>query len=333
MQHTGHFDTLLRDTVNLPQGRLDQLSGRVDAIYGALRADTTLGDLVTGKTRQGSWAHRTIIKPPQDKEYDADVLVHFSENQDWARTKAEYINELYRALGRSGYEDRHRKTRCVRVQYANDCHIDLVPYVTTSSGAKHIVNRSTGEWEDTNPDGFTTWMNARDEIAGGNFRKVVRLMKFLRDHKNSFTGTRSIILTTLLGERVSSFAPVFEPGAYGNVPKTLVRVVEDLDSWLQGQWSKPSVSDPSSPGTSFDHRWSDESFRYFKDRIHAHAAEMREAFDETDQSRSVEKWQALFGDGFKAASAQSSASKGPFVVAGVGASRMGASTGRSGRAG
>lgn len=333
MQHTGQFDALLRDTVNLPQSRLDQLSDRVDAIYRALRADTTIGDLVTGKTSTGSWAHRTIIKPQEGKEYDADVLVHLAENQDWTDTKAEYINELYRALGRAGYADRHRKTRCVRVQYANDCHIDLVPFVTTWTGAKHIVNRSTGEWEDTNPEGFTTWMNERDKTTSGNFRKVVRLMKFLRDHKNSFTGTRSIILTTLLGERVSGFIPVIEPGAYGNVPKTLVRVVEDLDTWLQGQWSKPSVSDPSSPGTTFDHRWNDDSFEYFKDRIHAHAAQMRAALDETDEAKSIEKWQALFGDGIKAPSTESHASKSPFVVGAAGASSLGASTSRPGRAG
>lgn len=331
MQHTGHFDTWLRDTVNLPQARLDQLSGRVDSIYDALRADAVLGDLVTGKTPQGSWAHRTIIKPAEGKEYDADVLIHLDENDDWSDDKAEYINELYRALGRAGYADRHRKTRCVRVQYANDCHVDLVPYVTTWTGAR-IVNRSTGEWEDTNPQGFTAWMNERDTITDGNFRKVVRLMKFLRDHKNSFTGTRSIILTTLLGERVSALTPLLEQGAYGNVPKTLVRVVEDLDTWLQGQWSKPSVSDPSCPGTTFDHRWNDESFRYFKERIHAHAAEMRDAFDETDSDKSVEKWQALFGDGFKSASA-TNASRSPFTLGGAAASSLRASSSRSGRAG
>lgn len=331
MEHAAHFGTLLKDTVNLSQARLDQLSGRVDSIYNALVADATLSELVTGKTPQGSWAHRTIIKPRDATEYDADVLIHVDENDDWSDDKAEYINEMYRALGRAGYADRHRKTRCVRVQYANDCHIDLVPYVMTSTGANRIVNRATGKWEDTNPGGFTAWMNERDAITNGNFRKVVRLMKFLRDHKNSFTGTRSIILTTLLGERVSALMPVLEQGAYGNVPKTLVRIVEDLDTWLQEQSCRPSVSDPSSAGTTFDHRWADESFRYFKERVHVHAAEMRDALDETDYDKSVEKWQALFGNGFRAASAD--ASKSPFVLGSAATSSLGASSSRPGRAG
>lgn len=333
MQHTGHFDTLLRNTVNLPQSRLDQLAGRVDTIYGRLRADETLGGLVTGKTPQGSWAHRTIIKPLAGKEYDADVLVHLDENPEWADSKGEYIHELYRALGRAGYDDRHRKTRCVRVQYANDSHVDLVPYVTTAGGETYIVNRQTGQWEDTNPQGFTAWMNERDEITNRNFRRVVRLMKFLRDHRNSFTGTPSIILTTLLGNHVSRSTQLLDPGAYGNVPKTLVRVVEDLDAWLQGCAGKPSVSDPSSPHTTFDRRWKDESFEYFKARIHAHAAEMRDAFDESDPDKSVSKWQDLFGTGFKSASKDSDGGRSPFVVGGAAAPALGASLSRSGRAG
>lgn len=332
MEHPGHFNAFLTNTVNLPPSRLDQLGQRVDTIYKALRADSEIGTLVTGKTKQGSWAHRTIIKPQEDKEYDADVLIHMDENDDWDSDKAQYIEQMYWALGRAGYTDRHRKTRCVRVQYANDSHIDLVPYVTTWNGAQHIVNRLTGKWEDTNPQGFTAWMNERDDITNGNFRKVVRLMKYLRDHKNSFTGTRSIILTTLLGERVSSYASVFEPGAYGNVPKTLVKVVADLDDWLQTQWEMPTVSDPSSPGTTFNHRWSETSFQYFKKRIHAHAAEMQDALDETDPDASIAKWQALFGASFGPATSEANAGRSPLIL-GAGVTSLGASAGRSGRAG
>lgn len=332
MEHPGHFNAFLNGTVNLPQSKLDQLAERVDTIHKALRADSTFGVWVTGKTKQGSWAHRTIIRPQEGKEYDADVLIHIDENDDWATDKAQYIEQMHWALGRAGYDDRHRKTRCVRVQYANDSHIDLVPYVTTWTGAQRIVNRNTGQWEDTNPEGITSWMSERDDITNGNFRKVVRLMKYLRDHKNSFTGTRSIILTTLLGERVSSYASVFEPGVYGNVPKTLVRLVEDLDTWLQGQCDMPTVSDPSSPGTTFNHRWREESFQYFKKRIHAHAAEMRDCLDETDPDKSVTKWQALFGDSFGPAASESNAGRSPLIL-GAGVAGLGASASRSGRAG
>ncbi|APC36913.1 hypothetical protein A9R04_20535 [Nocardiopsis dassonvillei] len=330
MQLTKYFNTLLRDTVNLPKGRLDELAGRVESIYTVLKNDDVLSELVTGKTPQGSWAHRTIIKPEPGKEYDADVLIHMDENPGWADNRGRYIGELYSALGRGGYEDRHRMTRCVRVQYANDCHVDLVPYVQTASGQR-IVNRKTGEWEDTNPEGFTAWMAERDRITHGNFRKVVRLMKYLRDHRKSFTGTRSIILMTLLGNRVDTWAEIQSPDAYKTVPKTLVTLVEALDAWMQAQYTMPDVEDPSSPGTLFNHRWSPESYEYFKKRINAHAKEMRNALDDTDPAASAEQWQALFGDGFKTDAAKTE-SASPFLLGG-GAASLGASSGRSGRAG
>lgn len=327
MEQVKHFDTLLRETVNLPQSRLDQLDDRVKTIFRVLRSDTEVGDLVTGKTKQGSWAHRMIIKPQKDKEYDADVLIHMTADPDWENDKSRYISSLKRALERAGYRGKvTMKTRCVRVQYANDCHVDLVPYVETPGGQR-IVNRQTGEWEDSDPEGYTDWMKQRDEITHSNFRRSVRLLKYLRDHKNSFTGTPSIILTTLLGNQADSLKELAQPGTYKNVPVTLVALMESLDEWLQARPLMPDVSDPSSPGTTFNHRWSQVSYSFFRARIHAHAAQMRDALDELDPEESTRKWRALFGDGFKSTTATTSAS--PFVVAGAAA----ASSGRAGRAG
>jgi hypothetical protein len=329
VKHVAYFDTLLKDTVNLPSERLEQLNDRVESIYRAVRTDDEYGDLLTDKSKQGSWAHRTIIKPKPDKEYDADVLLHLDHKPDWDSDRAQYIEQLYWALGRVGYPDRHRKTRCVRVQYANDCHIDLVPYVQAPEGWR-IVNKKSGQWELTNPHGFTAWMKERDDLTNAYFRKVVRLMKFLRDHKNSFTGTPSIILTTLLGNRATWTTKLTKPTAYSTVSDTLVTLVEDLDQWMQELSGMPSVEDPSSPGTTFDHRWSEVSYNYFRDRIHAHAQEMRDALDEQDQDASVEKWRSMFGDGFKKDS-QENKSASPFTApAYVGG---GASSGRAGRAG
>ena len=53
-------------------------------------------------------------------------------------------------------------------------------------------------------------------------------MKYLRDHKNSFTGTRSVLLTTMLGEQVTDLRKLLDPSYYSNVPTTLLHVVQDL---------------------------------------------------------------------------------------------------------
>ena len=92
----------------------------------------------------------------------------------------------------------------------------------------------------------------------------------------------------------------------------------------------PEVVDPSSPGTTFNHRWSQESYAYFRDRIHVHAAEMRAALLESDPEKSEKMWRALFGDGFRSTSS-GAASTSPLSAAGAGGAA--ASSGRSGRAG
>lgn len=318
MQHANCFTTFLRDVVNLSQGKLDFLAHRVEAIYQALKNDPELGPLILGKKPQGSWAQRTIINPVGDKEFDADFMLHLQEILDWADDPAAYIDKIYGALHRhSTYKNmpHTRKCRCVQLTYANSMHVDIVPYLRLADGREVIVNRDENRFEPTNPAGFTAWMERKDDISGGNLRKVIRLMKYLRDHRNSFTGTRSIILTTLLGERVTQTTALLETGCYANVPTALLTVVEDLDEWLQARPYKPSIPDPSQSGLTFDHRWNQATYAYFRDRINTHTREIRAAYDETDPATSVRLWRTLFGSRFpeppEASSSSTAQAAGP----------------------
>ena len=331
MQLADHFDTLLKDTVNLGQVKLDLLAKRVDAVYGALAADATIRDLILGKTPQGSWAQRTIIEPVGTEEFDADFMLNMSENSDWSNSPKTYIDEVYWALYRHstyGSMPLTRKCRSVRLSYANSMHVDIVPHLILADRREVIVHRDENRWENTKPQGFTDWMRNKDSIANGNLRRVIRLMKYLRDHKNSFTGTRSIILTTLLGEQVTITRTLLTTGYYSNVPTTLLHVVIDLDEWLQARPDKPSIAVPGGSGETFDHRWDQSTYSYFRDRIHAHATQIADAYDEPDKDRSVRLWQDLFGDGFKVPASSASAPK--FPAAAPAAATV---VGRSGRAG
>ncbi len=320
MKLIAYFDTLLRDTVNLSKGSLELLDSRVESIYAALADDPVLGPYVQDKIPQGSWAHRTIIRPPRDDgEFDADFLLLLDEHPEWSASPKSYIEQVYAALGRhSTYKDmpRNRKCRCVRLTYANSCHVDIVPYLHLPGWRQVIVNRDEDKWEDTNPDGFTQWMRTKDEITGKTLRKVIRLLKFLRDHKGTFLGTRSVILTTLVGERVERWRTIVDPGYYADVPTTLLHIVNDLDEWLQQNETRPSVADPSGSGVTFDHRWDDTTYANFRDKIHKYAADISTAYHEEDKDESVALWQDIFGNGFKAPpTKQSSGRFGPVAPA------------------
>lgn len=336
MKHTDYFKNFLENTVNLSQFKLDTLSSRVDTIYGVLKGDDDLGPLIKKKIPQGSWPQRTIINPQNGKAFDGDFMVQMVEDPDWADDLKKYGDAIYNVLHKkSPYKDmpHGRKCRCVYVNYAdNAMHVDIVPFVLRADGTQWIINRDSNTWERTDTDGFTAWMKEKDKIAARRLREVIRIMKFLRDHKNSFTGTKSILLTTLLGERVEEWHKVIDPGYYGDLPTALLHIVSDLDEWLQARPFKPVVMDPSGSGTSFDHRWNQQTYSYFRDRIHVHAADIKAAYEETDFDESVKKWQALFGDGFKAPKTPGSSTK--YSGVGSGAAAAAATTvNHSGRAG
>ncbi|SIM19873.1 Uncharacterised protein [Mycobacteroides abscessus subsp. abscessus] len=264
-------------------------------------------------------------------------MLDMSQNPDWADNPKTYIDEVYAALHRHstyGTMPHSRKCRCARLVYANSMHVDIVPHLNLADGREVIVNRDDNEWELTNPQGFTDWMKKQDSIASGNLRKVIRLMKYLRDHKNSFTGTRSVLLTTMLGEQVTDLRKLLDPSYYSNVPTTLLHVVQDLDTWLQANPIKPSIADPSGSGVTFDHRWGPDpesaqaTYSYFRDRIHVHAADIEAAYEEKDKDRSVQLWQNIFGDGFKAPATTTASAKFPAAT-----SAADSTVGRSGRAG
>lgn len=335
MKHTDYFKNFLENTVNLSQSNLDLLSQRVDSIYGVLKADAEVGPLIKKKIPQGSWPQRTIIRPQNGNAFDGDFMVQMVEDPEWESDTRKYGDAIYRVLhNTSPYKDmpHGRKCRCVYVNYANNAmHVDIVPFVVRSDGTQWIVNRDKNEWERTDTDGFTAWMKGQDAIAGKHLREVIRIMKYLRDHKNSFTGTKSVLLTTVLGERVEASHKIFDPGYYGDLPTALLHIVSDLDGWLQARPFKPTITDPAGTGTSFDHRWSQETYGYFRDRIHAHAAEIRGAYEETDFDKSVKKWQALFGTGFTAPKSEGTAGK--YSMLGTGAGSTAATVTLPGRAG
>lgn len=335
MRHTDYFDNFLANTVNLSKFRLETLEGQAASVFKALKKDPQLGPRVIRQIPQGSWAHETIINPVNGREVDADFLLQLREEPDWAYDVRQYSNAVWRVLhNHPTYGDmpHGRKCRCVYVEYANSTHVDIVPYIVLADGRKVIVNRDRNEFENTDPEGFTAWMKEKDKIANRNLRKVIRLMKYLRDHKGSFNGVKSILLTTLLGEQVQSHKKVFDVGYYSDVPTTLLHIVSDLNDYLQAHDFKPSVPDPSKPDVTFDHRWSQETYSNFRTRLNAITAQVKAAYDEEDSDESVKRWQHLFGEKFQPP--QSSTSSGKF---GNGAAASGAavstSTGRTGRAG
>lgn len=248
---------------------------------------------------QGSWAHETIIHPGDGLEFDADFLLQLDEAESWAPTT--YNQVVWDVLSNHGVygSKTTRKKRCVRVTYANDCHVDVVPYVVRADGTEVIVNRTTDQFEETNPIGFTQWLQEKDGITGGDLRRVIRLLKYLRDHQGAIT-IKSILLTTVIGERVEQRHKDNDTNYHVELPTTLLHVTKELDEWLQARPTKAqaSIGDPSCPNTNFNHRWTDKQYEAFRGDIADLASKIEAPYFTEGVAESLAAWQ----DGFKAPS-------------------------------
>lgn len=294
-----YFDAFMENTVNINDSRLQDLDDRVETLYGVLKANDDIGSIVRSKLPQGSWAHKTIIKPVEGNEFDADFLLLMTEQDGW--NPRDYINKVYAALHSHGtYKDMtKKKDRCVRVVYANDCHIDIVPFVRLSDGRQVIVNHQTDEWEETDPDGFTAWLKQQDDVAGRRLRLVIRLMKYLRDHHMHFKRTKSVVLTILLGGRVDPSKKIVDPAYYADLPTAFVHLLEDLNKWMQARPTLPPLPDPSGAPSDFGHRWDQASYDNLRNKVKQIAEDTRKALDEPNNTKSHELWQSVFGADFK----------------------------------
>lgn len=304
------FNLFLRDHVNLNQSRLDTLHSRVSSLDTALEESTILEDKLEGSLiPQGSFAHRTIIKPLSGNDFDADVLLPMTEQDEWEPKK--YTLELKKSL--DAVPRYAEKTvlgkRCVTIDFANDFHIDVVPFIERADGLTYISHRTRNEFIRQDPTAFTDWFNEKNSTTNGHLVRVIRLVKWLRDR--SSIDCPSVVLAALLAERVKSFAGIDN---YGNIATTFTALLEDLRDYLELHSVPPWVDDRI--GQNLADRLTQTGFDNLKSQLKRWARLAREALDAT-ASESVDKWKKLFGDSFGASSASStlalSASAAPEV--------------------
>lgn len=302
------FNTFLVDTVNLNSTRFGQLENSIEAIKTAVKA-LDWKPTIVGFAAQGSWAHKTIIKPLSGYPFDADLLVYMKPVAGWEAV--DYINELYAEMGKLGlYKDKIRRySHCITIEYAGERKIDVAPCVKErlQTGVWEVCNRDTNSFEKSNPLDYTEWLVERNAISGSNnFRKVTRLLKYLRDIKTNFT-CPSFLLTTLLGMQV--YASDKGTSDFADVPTTLKTLINRLDDWLQANPGKPTVRNPVLFEEIQSTAWDDTKYSNFRTKVNLYRGWIDDAYGEPDKEESIGKWQRVFGDDFAVREAEEKASK------------------------
>lgn len=297
MKNVDLFNDFLNDVVNLNATRVADLESSIDAIKTAVR-ESDWPPKIDSWMAQGSWAHKTIIKPVDQGEFDADLLVFIQPLNGWPASK--YVDELYEALRENGtYKDKiSRHSHCVTVTYANDRKIDVAPCVVNRGGFTRleVCNRTTDSFEQSEPRQYTEWLIQRNSYSGNNsFRKVSRLIKYLRDIKTRFTCS-SVLLTTILGYRITSLDQGSDD--FADTPTALRTIFGRMDDWLQAYQTNPAVSNPFLATENFAEAWTDDQYSNFRDKIYTYREWIDDAYVEQDRSESIAKWRRVFGHDF-----------------------------------
>lgn len=298
MKLKDYFDSFLKDSVNLDTARLERLDKSIESISDFLAGSVTFADNFVDVIPQGSYAHKTIIKPVKvGDEFDADILLSLEEFPDWEAE--DYVQKLYDCFTSAGrYKDKAiRGKRCVTIDYAGDFHVDVVPYLERSP-YKYITNRPKNQFEVTDPEGYNAWLDEKSRITGRTLVKVIRLIKYIRDYRDTFD-VKSFVLNVLVGERVSDTALWADPDCYSDVPTTLYTVMKRLREYLEPLPILPTIMDPSGTGENLSDRWSQTGYDGFRSAMIRNAKWIEEAYLDEAPDTSLAKWQKVFGDAFK----------------------------------
>lgn len=279
---------------------------RVERIESAVRhlEDVVLTDPLLRRRRprivpQGSYAAGLAIRPLRaTDEYDVDVVVEMSIGATVPSWRV--LDALADRLALDAIFRPRLRThpRCVRIQYAGDFHLDVVPgrrIVTPGGAFRGVIKAPDRErgWRTSNPRGFLRWCVQRNNLTGGDFERVVVMLKRWRDLQVAERRrVRSIVFTTLIGLCV----PRWTRSGASTRPDAdvLVETLQRLDRYLGSRRRVPILRNPSLAGENLARSWPQTHFEEFRDQV-------SEALDDATFARAgrgASAWRRLFGDAF-----------------------------------
>lgn len=232
---------------------------------------------------QGSLAIGTTTRPLRGEEFDLDFVCEFRRDPRSFADPCELLHRVRARLDENGtYQGMTElKRRCVRVTYANDFHMDILPACPDPAlpGAILVPDRNLQRWCPSNPRGYARWFNGRTVVRRAVLKAeaqvqplprhetheekaplklAVQLLKRWRDVAfEEEVAPISIVLTTLAGTYYDGSESVH--GALGVLLDTFV---DKLPAGLP-----PRVENPVNPKEDFAERWTPEAYALFLKRM------------------------------------------------------------------
>jgi Second Messenger Oligonucleotide or Dinucleotide Synthetase domain len=264
---------------------------------------------------QGSLRIGTTVKPLVAQEYDLDLVCEIKTSHLLFPNPVDLLN-LVEARLRQHETYKHmleRKNRCIRVNYAKEFHLDILPACPDpASGATCVVvpDRSARCWKHSNPRGYARWFDGvaeeiqvkairfaeplPDQVAAEDMvvlKLTVQLLKRWRDlafAHNLDVAPISTVLTTLAGNFYRR---------QDSVNDALTGILEGIVSSIPAQ-GRLQVCNPSNPKEDLSERWDrhPEAYHAFVSGITQFAAQWRKLNAQRGIAQIASFLEQLFGE-------------------------------------
>jgi hypothetical protein len=157
------------DELQLAPYRYSQAEERYQAVAGVLEAKGSPFAAAAPKIYpQGSMRLGTTVQPlegPHDLDFVLELSAPYQNVDPMKLIQALFAtlknNEVYREMV-------ELKNRCVRITYANEFYMDILPACADYGSGRNCVqvpDRQLKFWKPSNPIGYATWFKWRAELA------------------------------------------------------------------------------------------------------------------------------------------------------------------------
>lgn len=269
---------------------------------------------------QGSLSIGTTVKPLAREEFDLDLVCELQLDPRRILNPLELLAAVEARLKERGIYDGmlEMKNRCVRVNYANEFHMDILPAAPDSgapAGSLVVPDREAKAWKASNPKGYAAWFNGRAALVKlareafakhveplpqpqstgemESLRLVVQLLKRWRDvayKSKPEHAPISIVLTTLAGHSYEGEASVNRA-----ISGVLDKIVYAIDLAAP---RRLVVRNPTNAQEDFSERWDDDLAAYTA--FTAGIKDLQTRWKKLQASRGMapitKELEALFGD-------------------------------------
>lgn len=303
------------DHLKLDETRLGRIHSAIGKFQTFCNSDSEINVAIDGDILlQGSIATNSAIKPLSGDEFDVDIVCPIDiECFDGGMSPSELFAWFVSRLKQDEFygSNLEEKSRCVRINYAGDFHIDIIPAIKNSDNPPlfQVPARDLGDWIENDPIGFTNWIKERDrksegpdEDGVGHFVRGLRYTKRWRDHYFAEDAApSSILLSVFLGKHEASvtYQPPLDNPLYPKFKTDaaylfdMLRITEDcIRRGAESAYKHPTLDED----LGID--WREDNEPNFLNQLLDCIENLRKAIYSEDEAYSIAHFQAALGASF-----------------------------------